>query len=220
MAEQFAAAFYASKEWRDLRQLLIIQRGGKCERTGKVFVDTSKLIGHHKIALTPENINDANISLNPDNIEIISLDVHNQEHKRFGYAQQVYIVWGSPLSGKNTFVNEVSSYGDLTIDIDSLWQAVSNQPRYSKPNSLRFNVFALRDNLYDQVRTRHGQWQDAYIISGFASRLEREDLARRLGATEIYIESTRQECIDRLGDRPREWVDYINKWHDEHERYG
>ena len=219
MAQLFALEFYNSKAWKDLRNLLIIERGGKCERTGKVYIDTSKLVAHHKIELTPDNINDPSITLNPDNIEIISIDEHNKEHKRFGYTQGVYIVWGSPLSGKTTYVNQVSSYGDMIIDIDSIWQAVSGQDRYIKPNQLKANIFALRDCLYDQVRMRLGQWYDCYIIGGFANSIERNDLARRLGAECIYIDSTKDDCLQRAKKRPDEWIEYVNKWWEQYGRH-
>lgn len=35
MAEAWAARFYNSKEWKDLRWQLIIKRGPRCERCGK-----------------------------------------------------------------------------------------------------------------------------------------------------------------------------------------
>ena len=37
-------------------------------------------IVHHKIALTPENINDPNITLNWENLELLCQDCHNKEH--------------------------------------------------------------------------------------------------------------------------------------------
>lgn len=220
MAQQFAINFYNTKPWKELRMLLIIERGGKCEHCGRVFMKEEfyLLIGHHKIELTPENINNPDIALNPKNIELVCLNCHNKEHKRFGNKQSVYIVWGSPLSGKNTFVNQTARYGDLIIDIDNLWQAISNQERYIKPNGLKTNVFALRDSLYEQVRTRVGSWNDCYIIGGYSNKIEREGLERRLGATTIYIASTEEECIKRAEGRPKEWVEYIKKWWQEYNR--
>lgn len=35
---------------------------------------------HHKIHLTPQNINDANITLNWDNLELTCITCHNTEH--------------------------------------------------------------------------------------------------------------------------------------------
>lgn len=215
--------FYTSKSWRGLSYSLKISRGGKCERCGFMVVekaDWKKLIGHHKVELTEANISDPNVSLNPDNIEIVCIDCHNKEHRRFGHRKQVYIVWGSPLSGKSTFVNQMSGYGDLIIDIDNLWQAISGQDRYIKPNQLKANVFALRDNLYDQVRTRLGSWYDCYIIGGYPNKIERDDIARRLGAECIYIDSTKEDCIKRAEGRPAEWQGHITKWFEDYERAG
>lgn len=211
--------FYCSKAWRNLSYRLKIERGGKCARSGEVFEDMSQLIGHHRIELTEDNVDDPMISLNPDNIEIISLKEHNVEHRRFGYKQTVYIVHGSPLSGKTTMVREMIQHGDIVLDMDALWQAITFQPEYSKPNNVRFNIFALRDNLLDQITTRYGQWCDAYVIGGYPDKYERERLAQRLGAELIYCESTKQECIERfkLSGKPHEWMDYIN---DYWEKYG
>ena len=81
-------AFYDSKEWRVFRENLIIDRtssyGLSCSKCNKNILK-EKIILHHKQELTKENVNDYNISLNPDNIEILCLDCHNKEHSRFGY---------------------------------------------------------------------------------------------------------------------------------------
>lgn len=103
MAQDFARWLYTSKAWRELRFNLIVKRGPVCQRCSKVVIDTSKLIGHHRIALSPANINDINVTLNQENIELICFDCHNVEHRRYGCNKHnVYIVYGSPLSGKNT----------------------------------------------------------------------------------------------------------------------
>ena len=210
--------FYCSRAWRDLSYNLKIAKGGKCERTGEIFTDLSQLIAHHKIELNESNVDNPKIALNPDNIEIISFKEHNKEHRRFGNKQNVYIVYGSPLSGKNTLVRELMQYGDIVLDMDALWQALTLQEAYIKPKNVRFNVFAVRDNILDQIKTRYGQWYDAYIIGGYPEKYERERLAKELGAELIYCESTKEECISRAieSGRPRQWLEYINKWFDEY----
>jgi len=212
--------FYCSQDWRDLSFRLKIERGGKCERTGEIFTDMSQLIAHHKIELTVENVDNPQIALNPDNIEIISFTAHNREHRRFGNAKHVYIVYGSPLSGKTTMVRQLMQYGDIVLDLDELWHAITLQPYYTKPKNCRFNIFALRDNLLDQIKTRYGQFYDAWVIGGYPEKYERERLAQTLGAELIYCESTKEECIDRLfkSDKPKMWLEYIEKWFDEFER--
>lgn len=206
--------FYVSRPWRELSFKLKIERGGKCERTGEIFTDMSKLIGHHKIPLTEDNVDDPTIALNPDNVEIISFKEHNKEHRRFGHKKRIYIVWGSPMSGKSTYVKQVMQYGDMVVDLDIIWYAISYQDMYIKPDPLRFNIFKLRDELYDQIKTRYGQFYDAYIISGLPDKYERERLSQTLGAELIYCESTREECLGRMeqSGKPKAWMEYINDW--------
>ena len=211
--------FYCSRSWRDLAYTLKVKANGKCYRCGETLLDFSKLIGHHKTELNENNINDIQVSLNPNNIEIICHDCHNKEHRRFGNKKNVYIVYGSPLSGKTTLVRELMQYGDIVLDMDALWQAVTLQDEYINPSNVKFNVFKMRDDLLDQIKTRYGNWYDAYIIMGLPDKYERERLVQSLGAELIYCESTKQECIDRLdkANRSREWLTYINDWWDRYE---
>lgn len=208
-------SFYTSKTWRDLSYHLKLIRGGKCARTGKIFSDFSQLIAHHSpIELTVENMTDPQIALNPDNIEIVSFLEHNKEHRRFGYKQQVYIVYGSPLSGKTTMVRDMMRHGDIVLDIGALWEAVTFLPESVKPKNCRFNVFTLRDNLLEQIKMRHGQWYSAYVVGGYPDKYERDRLAQTLGAELIYCESTKEECIARIAGsgKPDSWVEYVDDW--------
>lgn len=209
-------SFYTSKPWRDLSYNLKVERGGKCERCGSRAKKFTLLIGHHKTELTEDNVGDANISLNPKNIEIICQGCHNREHDRFHNKHNVYIVYGSPLSGKTTMVRDMMRYGDIVLDLDNLWQAITLQPKYIKPNNVRFNVFKLRDELLDQIKTRYGKWDDAYIISSLPDKYERERLKEELGAELIYCDATREECKERRvkNNRPQEYDQYIDNWFD------
>lgn len=215
--------FYCSKPWRTLAYNLKVERGGKCNRCGWQAItkeDMSYLIGHHTIELNEGNIDNAEIALNSKLIEIICSNCHNKEHRRFGHDKRVYVVWGSPLSGKSTAVRQMMSYGDIVVDMDMLWQAVTLQPLYVKPNNCRFNIFSLRDNLLDQIKTRYGQFYDAYIIGGYPDKHERERLCQDMGAEEVYCDSTREECLRRReeSDKPIVWDEYIREWWDRYER--
>jgi hypothetical protein len=212
--------FYTSRAWRDLSYALKIKAGGKCNKCGEVFTEFSQLIGHHTIELTEDNVGNPAIALNPELIEIICFSCHNVEHRRFGNKHNVYIVWGSPLSGKTTLVRELMRYGDIVLDMDALWQALTLQPEYVKPNNVRFNVFAVRDNILDQIKTRYGQWYDAYIIQSLPEKYERERLAKELGAELIYCEATKEECLDRRikSGKPAVWDEYIISWWNDSER--
>lgn len=215
-------AFYASKEWITLRLLLIIERGNRCNRCKQIIARSRDLIGHHMIELTPENVGDPNISLNPELIEIVCFDCHNKEHKRFGYqgSKEVYLVYGPPMSGKTTFVRGQMERGDIIVDMDALYAAVSMLPDYDKPDNLFNNVIGIHNTLLDNIRTRYGRWYNAWVIGGYADKYKRERLADQLGAELIFCDVSKDECYDRLTNdlerqyRIKEWQGYIDKWFD------
>ena len=219
MAQPWAMALYQSRQWRELRQALIIERGLHCQLCGRLVSHPSNLIGDHIEEITPDNVNNPAISLNPDNVQLICEDCHNRKHKRFGYnAKAAYIVYGSPCSGKTAMANQLRQRGDILIDMDRLYQAISGCSLYDKPDNIKTAVFAARDALLDVVKTRNGQWANAFIIGGYPHKAQRESLAKRLGATLIYCEATRDECMAKaVGPRAAEWKKYISKWFDEFE---
>ena len=81
MAKDFSKSFYNSARWRKCRESYIRKVHSICERCGE-----PGLILHHKILLTPDNINDDSITLNHDNLEYVCLLCHNidelNEHGR------------------------------------------------------------------------------------------------------------------------------------------
>lgn len=213
-------SFYSSKKWADLRLSLINQRGNRCEHCGNIIPKSIKLIAHHKIELTPENCLDANISLNPDNISIICFDCHQKIHNRFGHqpSRNVYLVYGPPLSGKSSFVQERMTRGDLIVDMDRLYQAVSMLPYFDKPDNLMPNIWGIYNQLIDHIKTRYGRWNNAWVIGGFADKYKREKLANDLGAELIFCNVSQEECLRRLEiDEERryrkdEWKTFIERW--------
>ncbi len=75
MAKPFAEKFYKSKAWQRCRASYIASVFGLCEGCGR-----AGLIVHHKILLTPANINDPGVTLSWGNLELLCLDCHNREH--------------------------------------------------------------------------------------------------------------------------------------------
>lgn len=211
--------FYRCKDWRELMQVLRMQRINKegfviCEHCGKPIVHKYDCIGHHTIPLTEQNYTDANISLNPDLIMLVHFKCHNKIHDRLGlsYERQVYLVYGSPLSGKSTYVQDNMRIGDLVLDMDNIWQCISNCDRYVKPNRLKQNVFSIRNSILDMIRMRQGYWLNAWVIGGYPLISERERLCKSLGAREIFINTPKDECIRRASERSDEWINYIEDW--------
>ena len=215
-------SFYRSKEWRSLLEVLKRERVNDkgqiiCEYCGKPITRAYDIIGHHKMELTEENVNDFTVSLNPENVAFVHHRCHNYIHNKLGYSvREIFLVYGAPLAGKKTWVQNNMAEGDLVIDMDDIWQCVSGCDRYIKPNRLKSVVFRVRDTLIDSVKYRYGKWNNAYIIGGYPLSSERERLCRELGAREVFIEATKEECVERLNAMndldKTEWTKYIEDW--------
>lgn len=195
-------AFYCRKEYLSLAQLCKVKSGGICARCGEVF-EISDLRPHHIIELTLDNIDDVNITLNPDNIEVLCEDCHNATHKRFGYTvgqKHVYLIHGSPFAGKTMYVNAVATRNDLIIDLDKIHRSICLCGLYDKPDATKRVAFNVRDFLLTEVRlaTSRRKWQDAYIIGGYPDRLDRDEFVREYMAELVHIDTPKDECIKRV----------------------
>ena len=184
-----------------MAQACKIKSGGVCAKCGGVF-DISELRPHHKVELTLDNIDDVNVTLNPDNIEVLCHDCHNAAHKRFGYvvgAKHVYLVYGSPCAGKTTYVNSVATRNDLIVDLDKIHRAICICGLYDKPDATKRVAFNVRDYLLDEVRTAtpRRKWQDAYIIGTYPDRIDRDVFVQDYGAELVHIDTSKEECIKR-----------------------
>jgi hypothetical protein len=212
--------FYASSTWQAFRVAIIAERGLVCEHCHKPIAGAHEVTVHHIIELTPDNVQDANISLNPANILVVHRSCHDEIHSRFGRerGKRVYIVYGSPMSGKSTYVEQNMRRGDIVVDINRIFEAVSGLPAHDKPDSLLANGRAVEALLIDQIKTRFGKWSTAWVIGGFADKYKREKLADDLGAELVYCECSKEEAISRLDmdERRRnmkaDYVRYIDEW--------
>ena len=217
------SSFYKSKEWQRLLKQLKHERVDDegqiiCEYCGKPIVKAYDMIGHHKEELTEDNVNDFNVSLNPENVAFVHHRCHNYIHNKLGYAvREVFIVYGPPLAGKSTWVENNMAEGDLVVNIDDIWQCVSGCRRYVKPNRLKAVVFRIRDDMLDAVKYRYGRWNNAYIVGGYPLQSERERLCKELGAREIFLDVPEAECIARLEsseeiENKDEFRKFIREW--------
>ena len=76
MAREFAKAFYKSKEWQECREYILMRDRYLCVKCESPAEEV-----HHKIHLTPANIGDVSITLNPDNLICLCRSCHFDVHK-------------------------------------------------------------------------------------------------------------------------------------------
>ena len=77
----YAESFYKSVAWKECRAAYAKSVGGLCERCLKRGLYVPGVIVHHKVHVTPDNINNGSITLNPDNLELLCRDCHAEEHE-------------------------------------------------------------------------------------------------------------------------------------------
>lgn len=244
MAREFSKSFYKSKEWLMTRETVLKRDNYLCVKCGRPAEEV-----HHIIHLTPKNINDVAITMNPDNLASLCRDCHFKTHEEdwqerceqgkarvrhnriteengtyfdeYGMLQcrQVYIVYGSPRSGKSTYVNEHKQFGDVVIDVDLIIFALQGNQERHKDNNLKYLAVDIRDFLFKQLEEKNKNFdcKNVWIIGGFPKKKEREELAERLKAKLIYIPSTQTETEaraikDDLYNDKKYAADVVNYW--------
>ena len=80
MAREFAKNFYSSPAWEKCRNGYVAHRrsidGGLCEYCGQ---QVGRIV-HHKVFLTPANINDPAVSLSWSNLMLVCDECHKKLH--------------------------------------------------------------------------------------------------------------------------------------------
>lgn len=189
-----------------------------CEHCGKPIVNAFDIIGHHKEPLTMDNVQDVSVSLNPENIALVHHRCHNHIHERFKRKErEVYLIYGSPCSGKSTYLASVKEPGDLICDMDAIKACISGQGIHEDTTNLLPIALSVRDEIIDAIRYRKGRWVKAYILGGYPSESERKRIVEQTGAREVFIDTPKEECIRRLEAEPEgrnieEWKQIIEGW--------
>lgn len=80
MSREFARAFYHSKAWKTTRDAYMRAGRGLCEPCLAAGKYVQAEIVHHKVHLTPENVDDPEITLNENNLERVCRDCHARAH--------------------------------------------------------------------------------------------------------------------------------------------
>ena len=77
---EFARGFYKSQAWKDCRESYAKSKRYLCENCLAKGLYSPGEIVHHVINITPENIDDPNVTLNFDNLRLVCRKCHGEEH--------------------------------------------------------------------------------------------------------------------------------------------
>lgn len=78
--KDWAETFYNSPSWKQTRKAYTKSVGGLCEICQAKGIIKPGVIVHHKVWLTPENINDTDITLDWNNLQLVCREHHAQIH--------------------------------------------------------------------------------------------------------------------------------------------
>ena len=126
----------------------------------------------------------------------------------------VYLVYGSPCSGKSTYINEHAGRYDLICDVDLIYSAISTNTQYDSDLYVHEVALELKEYLLDIIRDRKGGWDNAYVVTIANTKEKVEQMKNRINADEcIFIDTPYEVCMERaMKERPAPMVWIIQEW--------
>lgn len=134
----------------------------------------------------------------------------------------IQVICGAPGSGKTTHVAQHAQSGDLIIDVDALYHALTGLAWYDKPQSLLKYVLAARDGILNKLARSPDV--NAWIVAEAPRRAERNRLRDRFDAQVTVMEIPTADCLLRISadDRRKghleEWMPRVQSWWQRYEK--
>ena len=125
----------------------------------------------------------------------------------------VYLIYGSPCSGKSTYINKHLKRGDLVCDVDLIYGAISGQNTHDAELYTHEVACDLTSALKDVIRDRKGGWKDAYVVSIANTKEKLKAEKERIKADEvIFIDTPYEVCMERAKERPFYFQWLVQEW--------
>lgn len=82
--KEYAERLYKSKRWQRTAKAYAKSQQNLCELCRQQGLITPGEIVHHKVAITPENIDDPSVALSWENLQLVCRKHHAEIHDRSG----------------------------------------------------------------------------------------------------------------------------------------
>ena len=126
----------------------------------------------------------------------------------------VTIVVGPPAAGKTTYVMGRMKSGDLVVDMDRLYEALTAQPQGRTSKAALPFVAAARDAVVSRI-VRGGDIGHAWVVATLPEADKRKALAARLRARVLVLDVDEATCIERIRSRDGDqavWAELVRDW--------
>lgn len=80
--KEYAEKFYKSTAWQNCRDAYASSKHYLCEECMKKGIYTPGEIVHHRIHISPSNIDDPSITLSWDNLQLLCRSCHERVHRQ------------------------------------------------------------------------------------------------------------------------------------------
>lgn len=214
---------YDSQKWRDYR-LVFLKANPLCKHCAQKGKTVAANTVDHII---PVRVDDSINFFDSENHQALCEPCHNRksaqerwgkwyDRRAKGTHTEVIIVSGPPASGKTYWVSKHKEEGDLILDLDMIWTAITGLPMYEKPNQLTPVVFAIRDTILNTIGEMPGL-KRAIILTTNTRTPAMISFMNRHRHQLIELEADEQTCVDRiLNDKRRknkaQHVQLVRDW--------
>lgn len=125
----------------------------------------------------------------------------------------IYLIYGSPCSGKSTYIKEHMKAGDIVCDVDRLYSAISLNEEHQTELYAQKVASWLYEDMLDIIRNRKGNWKNAYVVSLANTEEKLREAKEQINADEcIFIDTPYEVCIERAKERPFYFQWIIQEW--------
>lgn len=125
----------------------------------------------------------------------------------------VYLIYGSPCSGKSTFIKEHLQRGDLVCDVDLIYGAITNSIPHDAELYTHEVACQLDGALKEIIYDRRGNWKNAYVVSLANTEEKLQKAKDQINADEcIFIDTPYEVCMERAKERPFYFQWIIQEW--------
>ena len=128
----------------------------------------------------------------------------------------LYLIVGPPAAGKSTWVRQQAKPGDITIDYDTLAQALSpglpSDPTEQPPHAVAV-IMAARAAAFNDAALDTATQCDVYLVHSMPPR-QHMNRYRKYGYEIVTIDPGYEQCMRQAGDRSARQRELITDWYE------